>query len=97
MHDFNFSYSYISDYVGSLLYSGRNLPPLSSEATLKMKEMSTAKLFSFLLDILIHCTAPKDTVIFIFCAHKTHKTVCKKIVHIDNPSPHQISYNYLNS
>lgn len=25
------------------------------------------------------------------------KTFKKKIVHIDNPSPHQISYNYLNS
>jgi len=66
MHDLNFSYSCISDYVGSLLSSERNMPPLSSEATLQIKEMSTSKLFSFVLDTL-HCT-PGYSNIYILCA-----------------------------
>jgi len=55
----------VTDYVGSLLSSGRNLAPLSSEATLQMKEMSNSKLFSFLLDTL-HCT-PGYSYIYILC------------------------------
>jgi len=65
MRDLNFSHSYISDNTGSLLSSGRNLLPLSSEATLQIKEMSTSELFSFLLDTLHFMPGYVD--IYILC------------------------------
>jgi hypothetical protein len=67
--DFNFSHSYKSDYAGSLPSSGRNLPPLSSEATLQMKATCTSKLFSFLLST-VHCTLGYSNI-YILCAQDT--------------------------
>jgi len=66
MRDLSFSYSHISDNADSLLSSGRNLLPLSSEATLQIKEMRTSELFSFLLDTL-HCTQGYVDI-YILCA-----------------------------